>query len=84
MTDFAMTVGTAYGLTASVWSPDLDRAARVAAELDCGQVPINAHGRGVRPDLPFGGHRWSGLGVENGPWGLYGYTQLQVLVGSES
>ncbi|MFI9837590.1 aldehyde dehydrogenase family protein [Nonomuraea sp. NPDC051941] len=76
--------GTAYGLTASVWSPDLDRAARVAAELDCGQVSINAHGRGVRPDLPFGGHKWSGLGVENGPWGLYGYTELQVLVGNQS
>ncbi|MEV6034341.1 aldehyde dehydrogenase family protein [Nonomuraea sp. NPDC052116] len=76
--------GTAYGLTASVWSPDLDRAARVAAELDCGQVSINGHGRGVRPDLPFGGHKWSGLGVENGPWGLYGYTELQVLVGNQS
>ncbi|MET7328341.1 aldehyde dehydrogenase family protein [Nonomuraea sp. NPDC005650] len=76
--------GTTYGLTASVWSPDPDRAARVAAELDCGQVSINAHGRGVRPDLPFGGHKWSGLGVENGLWGLYGYTELQVLVGNES
>ncbi|WP_431907466.1 aldehyde dehydrogenase family protein [Nonomuraea jabiensis] len=76
--------GTDYGLTASVWSPDLDRAARVAAELDCGQVSINAHGRGVRPDLPFGGHKRSGLGVENGLWGLYGHTDLQVLVGSQS
>ncbi|MFI6738648.1 aldehyde dehydrogenase family protein [Nonomuraea sp. NPDC050451] len=56
----------------------------MAAELDCGQVSINAHGRGVRPDLPFGGHKWSGLGVENGPWGLYGYTELQVLVGNQS
>ncbi|MFC7582360.1 aldehyde dehydrogenase family protein [Nonomuraea antimicrobica] len=68
-----------YGLTASVWSPDLDRAAQVAAELEAGQVSVNVHGLGVRPDLPFGGHKQSGLGVENGPWGLYGFTDLQVL-----
>ncbi|MEV5843596.1 aldehyde dehydrogenase family protein [Streptomyces sp. NPDC051985] len=68
-----------YGLTASVWSPDLDRATSVASQLDCGQVSVNTHGGAVRPDLPFGGHKWSGLGVENGPWGLYGFTELQVL-----
>ncbi|MFE2728422.1 aldehyde dehydrogenase family protein [Kitasatospora sp. NPDC059327] len=68
-----------YGLTASVWSSDTDRARRVATELDCGQVAINAHGSGVRPDLPFGGARWSGIGVENGLWGLYGFTETQVL-----
>ena len=72
---------TAYGLTASVWSADPDRAAKVARSLECGQVCVNAHGTGLRPDLPFGGHKCSGLGVENGPWGLYAYTQLQVLTG---
>jgi acyl-CoA reductase-like NAD-dependent aldehyde dehydrogenase len=71
--------GTNFGLTASVWSPDLDRATQVAAELGCGQVSINTHGGGVRPELPFGGHKWSGLGVENGPWGLRSYSELQVL-----
>jgi len=25
------------------------------------------------------GHKWSGLGVEHGPWGLHGFTDLQVL-----
>ncbi|MFF3373739.1 aldehyde dehydrogenase family protein [Streptomyces sp. NPDC002680] len=68
-----------FGLTASVWSPDLDRASSVAARLDCGQVSVNVHGGAVRPDLPFGGHKWSGIGVENGPWGLHGFTELQVL-----
>jgi acyl-CoA reductase-like NAD-dependent aldehyde dehydrogenase len=68
-----------FGLTASVWSPDIDRAARVAAQLECGQVSVNIHGGGVRPHLPFGGHKWSGIGVENGPWGLYAFTELQVL-----
>ncbi|MEW2590310.1 aldehyde dehydrogenase family protein [Micromonospora aurantiaca] len=71
---------TPFGLTASVWSADPDRAAAVAARLDVGQVSVNAHAAGVRPDLPFGGRKDSGPGVENGHWGLAGYTQPHVLV----
>jgi acyl-CoA reductase-like NAD-dependent aldehyde dehydrogenase len=70
--------GTTYGLTASVWSPDIDRAWGIASRLDCGQVTVNVHAA-IRPDLPLSGHKWSGLGVENGPWGLQGFTDLQVL-----
>ena len=33
---------------------------------------------GARPHQPFGGAKWSGIGVENGPWGYYGFTELQV------
>ncbi|SHN75851.1 aldehyde dehydrogenase family protein [Cryptosporangium aurantiacum] len=72
---------TRYGLTASVWSADPEHAAEVAAEVDAGQVTVNMHGGAVTPDLPFGGHKWSGIGVENGPWGLYGFTETQVLAG---
>jgi acyl-CoA reductase-like NAD-dependent aldehyde dehydrogenase len=68
-----------FGLTASVWSPDLDRATAVAAQIDAGQVSINIHGGGVQMHVPFGGHKSSGVGVENGPWGLYGFTEMQVL-----
>lgn len=68
-----------YGLTASVWSADLERARSVGAELDTGQVSVNAHGTAVLPHLPFGGRKHSGLGVENGRWGLEGYTELQVI-----
>jgi acyl-CoA reductase-like NAD-dependent aldehyde dehydrogenase len=68
-----------YGLTASVWSGDPDRAARVGLQLDCGQVDINAHATGLTPNLPFAGVKWSGIGVENGPWGLHEFTELQVL-----
>lgn len=70
-----------YGLTASVWSGDPDRAAQIAQQLDAGQVSINSHGAGVLPHLPFGGHKWSGVGVENGPWGLHSFTELQVIAG---
>lgn len=68
-----------YALTASVWGSDLDEAYAVAGSIDSGQVSINSHGGAVLPHLPFGGHKWSGVGVENGPWGLYGFTELQVI-----
>ncbi|MCW2882150.1 MAG: aldehyde dehydrogenase [Sphaerisporangium sp.] len=70
-----------FGLTASVWSADPAEAARIAPDLNAGQVAINVHGFGVRPDLPFGGHKWSGIGVENGYWGLHAYTETQVITG---
>ncbi|WP_352761787.1 aldehyde dehydrogenase family protein [Mesorhizobium sp. M0510] len=35
--------GTPYGLTASVWSADTDRAARIARRLDCGTIWVNNH-----------------------------------------
>ncbi|WP_254190195.1 aldehyde dehydrogenase family protein [Nocardia noduli] len=68
-----------YGLTASVWSADTEHALQVGGQLDCGQVSINAHGSGVRPDMPFGGTKSSGIGVENGPWGLDEFTQFQAV-----
>jgi acyl-CoA reductase-like NAD-dependent aldehyde dehydrogenase len=33
----------------------------------------------VAPSRPFGGSKWSGIGVENGLWGYEGFTELQVL-----
>jgi acyl-CoA reductase-like NAD-dependent aldehyde dehydrogenase len=71
--------GTPYGLTASVWSADGDRAEAVARRLDAGKVAVNTHTGGTGPHLPFAGHRHSGLGVENGVEGLHGFTDLKVV-----
>ena len=30
-------------------------------------------------EAPFGGAKWSGIGVENGPWGLLGFTEIQTV-----
>jgi acyl-CoA reductase-like NAD-dependent aldehyde dehydrogenase len=68
---------TTYGLSGSVWSPDTERAAAVASRLDCGTAFVNDH-LTLEPHLPFGGAKWSGVGVENGPWGLHEFTALQV------
>jgi acyl-CoA reductase-like NAD-dependent aldehyde dehydrogenase len=69
---------THYGLSGSVWSADTEKAADVAAQLDCGTAWVNQH-LALAPNLPFGGAKWSGIGVENGPWGLLGFTEIQVV-----
>jgi acyl-CoA reductase-like NAD-dependent aldehyde dehydrogenase len=70
--------GTHFGLSGSVWSADPERAAEVAGRLECGTAWVNTH-LALSPQQPFGGFKWSGVGVENGPWGLYGFTEIQVM-----
>ena len=74
---------TMYGLSGSVWSSNLARATEVADQLECGTVWVNQH-LAIEPNAPFGGAKWSGIGVENGPWGLLGFTELQTLNISKS
>ncbi len=69
---------THFGLSGSVWSANAEQAAEVARQLDCGTAWVNQH-LAIAPNLPFGGAKWSGIGVENGPWGLLGFTEIQVV-----
>jgi acyl-CoA reductase-like NAD-dependent aldehyde dehydrogenase len=69
---------THFGLSGSVWSSDYERAAEVAGRLECGTAWVNQH-LAILPNAPFGGAKWSGIGVENGPWGLLGFTELQTV-----
>ena len=69
---------TPYGLGASVWSPDAEKAAAVARRLRAGSVWNNTHPN-LSPDVPFGGLKESGLGVESGPEGMLAYTDSTVL-----
>jgi acyl-CoA reductase-like NAD-dependent aldehyde dehydrogenase len=66
------------GLGASVWSDDLEAAARVAAQIEAGTVWINQHGA-VHPMVPFGGAKDSGYGVEFGIEGLKSVTQPKII-----
>jgi acyl-CoA reductase-like NAD-dependent aldehyde dehydrogenase len=70
--------GTPYGLSASVWSGDLGAARAIAPQIDAGTVWLNQH-LSVLPVLPTAGVKQSGLGSENGPWGLENYMQLQTI-----
>ena len=74
---------THFGLSGSVWGADTDRAADVAAQLECGTAWVNTH-LALAPQQPFGGFKWSGIGVENGPWGLAEFCELQVVYRSKT
>jgi acyl-CoA reductase-like NAD-dependent aldehyde dehydrogenase len=69
---------THFGLKASVWTNDLDKGVDIAAQLECGTASVNKHG-GMDLATPFGGSKWSGIGYQNGSWGLEAYSELQVI-----
>jgi acyl-CoA reductase-like NAD-dependent aldehyde dehydrogenase len=66
------------GLGASVWSANEEQAIEVAERIEAGTVWINQHPM-LSPDVPFGGIKQSGLGVESSLHGLLSYTDISVL-----
>ncbi|MEU4228121.1 aldehyde dehydrogenase family protein [Nonomuraea sp. NPDC026600] len=71
----AVANGTRYGLNAAVWSADVARAERVAAQLNASTVYIN--GGKFNPSAPFGGTKGSGYGRERGRFGLEEYLRTK-------
>ncbi|KAL3478879.1 aldehyde dehydrogenase domain-containing protein [Aspergillus californicus] len=67
---------TTYGLGAAVFTRDLERAHRVAAEIEAGMVWVNSS-QDCDPRIPFGGVKQSGIGRELGEAGLEAYTQVK-------
>lgn len=63
-----------YGLTASVWTPDDERAAQVLDQLQAGTVYQNRCDA-VDPDLPWVGVKDSGLGFTLSKWGIQSMTR---------
>ncbi|KAK4501760.1 hypothetical protein PRZ48_007569 [Zasmidium cellare] len=60
---------TEYGLYASVFTKDINRALRVAKAFESGTVGINCTSPSMAHDMPFGGYKGSGQGREG-----YGYS----------
>lgn len=72
----AMANDVAYGLAAGIFTRDIDRALRFAAEVQAGQIYINEYFAGGE-ETPFGGYKQSGFGREKGLEALRNYTQVK-------
>lgn len=67
-----------WGLGGSVWGNDRDTAYDIATRMDSGTVWINKH-LDFGPNIPFGGAKQSGIGVEFAEEGLHEFTQVQII-----
>ena len=70
---------TEYGLAAGVWTSDIAKAHRIAAQLKAGTVWVNCYNV-FDAALPFGGYKQSGWGREMGHEVLNLYTQTKAVV----
>ncbi len=71
---------TIYGLTAAVWTKNIDTAFRMAKGISAGTVWVNSyHTSGLEPCMPYGGFKQSGIGREVGQKGLDEYLETKAI-----
>ena len=70
---------TIYGLSASVWTRDIDTAITLSREIEAGTVWINNFMTGY-PEISFGGFKQSGLGRELGRFSIEEFTELKSVL----
>ena len=72
---------TEYGLASSVYTADLEKAARVAGQIDAGQVGINCYAlENMNVACPWVGHKASGFGYHSGKEGFHNFSIPKSLV----
>ncbi len=67
---------TVYGLAASVWTKNIDKALTVSRRVRAGRFWVNTIMAGG-PEMPLGGFKQSGWGREAGMYGVEEYTQVK-------
>ena len=70
---------TEYGLGATIYSKDTDRAERVAEKIDAGSIEINNASRWSCVSIPYGGNKSSGMGREHGRDGFRELCRIKVV-----
>jgi acyl-CoA reductase-like NAD-dependent aldehyde dehydrogenase len=68
-----------FGLMASVFTADVDRAARMTEVLEAGTVCVNTS-MALSHRAPFGGKKQSGYGSEGGLESVLAYTQVKTVI----
>lgn len=68
-----------FGLGGSVWTQDLERGKRVAAQIESGAVFVNSMVKSD-PRLPFGGIKKSGFGRELSHYGIKEFCNIKLVV----
>ncbi|MGO4833848.1 aldehyde dehydrogenase family protein, partial [Rhizobiaceae sp. 2RAB30] len=69
---------TPYGLSAGVWSANIDTCMSIARGVRTGTVWVNTFMDGY-PELPFGGYKQSGVGRELGKRAVEDYTEEKTI-----
>ena len=72
-----------FGLSAGVWSSDIEKAKMIGSRLRSGTIWINEW-HILSEKAPFGGYKQSGVGREFGDEGLHEYTELKTLYVDDS
>ncbi len=67
-----------FGLGASIFTQDIERAERIADQIDAGMVFIN-HPTWTQADLPFGGTKRSGFGRELSELGIQEFVNKKLI-----
>jgi acyl-CoA reductase-like NAD-dependent aldehyde dehydrogenase len=74
----AIANSTSFGLSAGIWSNDINQALTAARDLRAGTIWVNRWMDGY-PELPFGGYGESGIGRELGRQALAEFSELKTI-----